>query len=168
MSDFNSALQNIMQCMHGAGDIKFGETCIKDASLDLLQPNEDTIVDHWKVFQGATAYYTFLLNQAISALESAELTLKQELLRQQAELVGLAKDKYLVSRPSKEDLIVISVLEGKEDLKQLQDDVIYWKNAVRNLESWVSSWEKKSFCLNGISQASSPNLSVIKSPRTPE
>jgi hypothetical protein len=168
MTDFNDALGKIKSCMLSAGDIVFGDSCVKDASLELLQPTEDSVVDHWKVFQGATAYYACLLNQALSALDQAETELRMTLLKRQGELMILAKDKYTLSRPSKDDLVIIGILEGQEDMQQLRDNVKYWEDAVRNLKSWVDTWEKKSFCLNGISQANEASASTIRSPRVPE
>jgi len=57
VTDFNESLEKIKNCMLQAGDLRFGENCIKDASTELLRPTEDTVVEHWKIFQGATAYW---------------------------------------------------------------------------------------------------------------
>ena len=166
MSDqFVDALEKIKGCMLLAGDIPFSDSCVKDVSVELLRPTEDTVVDHWKVFQGATAYYSYLLNQAISAQEEAENELKIASLRCHSELFELAKNKYMMSRPSKDDLLVIGIVEGKKDLEELRDNLRYWQDAVRHLESWMKTWEKKSFCLNGISQANQVNVATIRSPR---
>jgi len=166
--DFNTALEKIKTCMQNAGDMEFSSNKLKEASIEQLRPTEDTIVEHWKIYQGATAYYTFLLNQAQTSLEDNEDELRKVMLMNQAELLRLAKGKYGMSRPAKDDLLIIAIIEGTENVNDLHEAVKYFKDAVRHLQSWVDGWEKKSFCLNGISQAAGVNNGTLRSPKTPE
>lgn len=150
VDDFNDVVGKIRECMGRSGDFTIGDKAVKDADPALLMPTEETLLEHWQTYQGAIAYYGHLLNRAKEALKESEEELQRTILKNHGCLYEAARSKYHISRPSREDVIVIGVLEGTEDMEQLRQNVKYWRSTVDDLETWTKSWEKKSFVLNGM------------------
>lgn len=172
MSDFNEMLNKIRKCMTNAGDFVIGNSVVKNADPALLLPTEETLFEHWQVYQGAISYFGFLLNQARDALKQAEEQLQEKVLCHRGRLHELAKNKYQLSRPTREDVLLIGVIEGVESLDELRKNVQHWQSAVNDLETWLKSWEKKSFVLNGmmnsvIGDRNSITMQPRKSPVVP-
>jgi hypothetical protein len=162
-TDFHNMLDKIRNCMEKAGDFQIADTVISDCNpSELLGIMEETIHEHWKIHAGALAYYSHLYNMAQTELEDLEAKLNQAVLREKGVISRLAKEEYGLSRPSKDDVLNLAiVLSEKEEspvrsnFKQLNDDVSYYRSAVRDLKSWVETWEKKGFSLNGLSNVTS-------------
>lgn len=150
---FEKTLSNVRKCMINAGDEEFAGIAIRDADLSCILPTDESLHEHWQHLQASVAYYGHMLNQARTALDEAEEDLKIAVYKERGTLHELAKTKFQLSRPSKEDIVVIAIIEGKENISKLHDNVKYLKGAVRDLETWLEVWDKKSFVLNGMSDS---------------
>lgn len=163
-NDFHNILDKIRECMDKAGEFTIGDSAISDCDpQQLLGIIEETVHEHWKIHAAALAYYSHLYNMAQTELEDLESKLNQSILREKGIIMRLAKEEYGLSRPSKEDIQNLAiVLSEKEqspveaDFKQLYSDISYYKSAVRDLKSWVDTWEKKGFSLNGLTNVIQP------------
>jgi hypothetical protein len=164
MSDFHSMLEKIQQCMEKAGDFKIGDTALRDVDAEqLLNFHEASVHEHWRIHAAALAYFSHLYNQAQTELEDYETKMQQAILRDKGVLQRLAKEDYGLSRPSKEDIQNLAILLSEtnpkllnQDFKALQDGIVYYTSAVRDLKSWVDAWEKKGFSLNGLTSVTMP------------
>ena len=163
-NNFHTILDKIRSCMDKAGDFRIGDTAISECDPEqLLGIMEETVHEHWKIHAAALSYYSHLYNMAQTELEDLENKLSKEILREKGIISKIAKEDYGLSRPSKEDIqnlaIVLSEKEDspvRADFKQLHSDVSYYKSAVRDLKSWVDTWEKKGFSLNGLTSVTHP------------
>jgi hypothetical protein len=154
--DFDDVLNKVKECMKKVGDFVLGDNAVKDCNPVLMFPTEETLFEHWQIYQGSMAYYGYLLNEAQSHLRDAEDNLQKVTLKHRARVNQLTKEKYGISRPTKEELLIISVLENPEEVEPAYEEVKYWQRSVRCLETWLKSWDKKSFILNGMTNAVMP------------
>jgi len=164
MSNFNSILEKIRNCMDSAGEFRIGDTAIKDCDPEqLLGIMEETVHEHWKIHAASLAYYSHLYNRAQTELEDLENKFNQAIMREKGMIISIGKEEYGLSRPSKEDIANLAVILSekepsplRQDFKNMQDDIKYWKSSVRDLKSWVDVWEKKGFSLNGLTNVIQP------------
>ena len=164
MSDFNNILEKIRDCMDKAGEFSIGETAIKDCDPnELLGIMEETVHEHWKIHAASLAYYSHLYNMAQTELEDLEAKFNQAIMREKGVILKIGKEEYGLSRPSKDDILNLSVILSekensplRQDFKDMQNSIKYYKAAVRDLKSWVEVWEKKGFSLNGLTNVTLP------------
>lgn len=164
MADFHGMLEKIQSCMQKAGDFKIGDTALSEVDAEqLLNFQEESVHEHWKIHAAALAYFSHLYNQAQTELEDYEAQMQQAILRDKGTLQRLAKEEFGLSRPSKEDIQNLAILLSEKnpsplhtDFRELQDGIKYYKSAVRDLKSWVDAWEKKGFSLNGLTSVTMP------------
>ena len=158
MNDFNNILEKIRSCMERAGEFTIADTALKDCDpKELLGIMEETVHEHWKIHAASLAYYSHLYNMAQTELEDLETLFNQAIMREKGVILKIGKEEYGLSRPSKDDIsnlsIVLSEKEDsplRQDFKEMQVSIKYYKSAVRDLKSWVEVWEKKGFSLNGL------------------
>jgi hypothetical protein len=146
--DFEDIMQKVKSAMVGAGEFKIGSTAIKSFDNMLIYPTEETIFEHWQTYQGALCYYSYLLCTAETALREAEEALRMASMRQERDIWESAKTRYGISRPTRDDVILIGIIEGREDFMELKQTQKSWDEMVRLLRFYVESWGKKSFALN--------------------
>jgi len=165
MADFHDMLSKIQDCMQKAGDFRIGDTALCEVDAQqLLNFTEESIHEHWRIHAAALAYFSHLYNQAQTELEDYEAQMQQAILRDKGVLARLAKEEFGLSRPSKDDFHNLAIVLSEKgddnplsrDFRDIQEGIKYYKNAVRNLKSWVDAWEKKGFSLNGLTSVTMP------------
>jgi len=136
--------------MTQAGDAKFGGVTLKDADASLIKElNDQTLPDHWAIQASSVAYYGQLKNKIARQMEKAERDIKLERLRFKAEALKAAKETYMLSRPSKEDIDLIMILEDLGKINELEETLAYWKAASEDIDVWLDAWKQKSFSMRG-------------------
>lgn len=154
---FNDELKKdwnrLKESMNSCGNDSIGGINLDSFDPKLLSKiNNDDVNEHWAIQSSAIAYYGYKKNRVSEKIDLIKRKIKEIIMKNRKKINDLLKDKYNISRPSKDDMESIAITENIDDAAILDGELLKLQSMYKDYEVWFNAWSVKGYNLKGYSE----------------